>query len=432
MFFWRSLMSPLASAVSKGKVRLLFGARQTGKTALFTHLVRGQRSEFYDLQDGAVRRRFEEDPARFGREVRALPKDRRVVVVDEIQKVPALLDEVQSLVDSQPRAREFFVTGSSARKLRSRAANLLPGRAHVYHLGPVTRWEQRLSRRLDLLAEPIAREAGDGLPPAPPRASGPAGGRPGARRALPLFPPQDLERTLLFGSLPGVMQESDETAAMTLTSYVETYLEEELRREALVRDIGSFIAFLRLAAIESGRIVNLAALSRESGVAQSTLRTYYDLLEDTFVGHRIEAYGRAGRKRVLSTPRFFLFDAGVRTAAASISFERSSVASAGGILLEHWVGIELIHRARYRGRGFKVSFWRTASGAEVDFVWEGPGEDIPIEVKWTARPTPSDARHIESFLDCYPERAKRGLLVCRAEAREQLTDRVLAIPWEEL
>jgi len=422
MLFRRTLMGPLASAVSKGKVRLLFGARQTGKTALFTHLVRGQKSKIYDLQDGAVRRRFEEEPARFGREVRALPKDRRVVVVDEIQKVPALLDEVQSLIDSQPRAREFFVTGSSARKLRSRAANLLPGRAHVYHLGPVTRWEQRIARRLDLLAEPVLAPPAPGLP----------GGRMGSRKAPPLFPAQDIERTLLYGSLPGVMQESDETAALTLTSYVETYLEEELRREALVRDIGSFISFLRLAAIESGRIVNLAALSRESGVPQSTLRTYYDLLEDTFIGHRMEAYGRTGRKRVLSTPRFFLFDAGVRTAAASISFERGSVANAGGSLLEHWVGIELIHRARYRGRGFKVSFWRTATGAEVDFVWEGPGEDLPIEVKWTARPTPSDARHIESFLDCYPERAKRGLLVCRAEAREQLTDRVLAIPWEEL
>ncbi len=100
--------------------------------------------------------------------------------------------------------------------------------------------------------------------------------------------------------------------------------------------------------------------------------------------------------------------------------------------LEHWVAQELIARAGYAGRPHRVSFWRTAYGAEVDFVWEAPREDIPIEVKWTARPRPGDARHLETFLDEFPGRARRGLLVCRCAHPQQLTDRVRALPWHAL
>lgn len=413
MFFRRTLLGPLSSRVSRGKVRLLFGARQTGKTLLLRHLLADAAVQVYDLQDTALRRRFEEDPARFGREVRALPEEKRSVLVDEIQKVPALLDEVQHLYDSAPRRREFFLTGSSARRLRRGAANLLPGRTHVYHLAPVTRWEQGITGADKLLREP------------------PSALTPGSRTP-PAFPRQSLERSLLFGSLPGVMQEESSTAAATLSAYVETYLEEELRREALVRDLGSFSTFLRLAAVESGKPVNLAALSRESGIAQSTLKTFYQVLEDTFVGQRMPAYGARGRKRVLSTPRFFLLDNGVRVAAAGLPFDASILESSGGELLEHWVGLELLHRARYLGRGYSVSSWRTVGGAEVDFVLETPAEDLPIEVKWTRRPTPADARHLENFLATYPRRARHALLVCRTESREELTDRVTAIPWSEL
>lgn len=414
MFFRRSLLTALESAVSRGKVRLLFGARQTGKTLLLRHLLADKDPEIYDLQDASLRRRFEADPGRFGREVRALPRAKRAILVDEIQKVPALLDEIQSLYDTERGAREFYLTGSSARRLRRGAANLLPGRCHVYHLGPVTRWEQggvpgKNVSREKLLAEPTASRS----------------------KTPPPFPAQDLGRNLLFGSLPGVMQEPPPTAAATLSAYVETYLEEELRREALVRDLGGFSTFLRLAAIESGKTINLSALSRESGIAVSTLKNFYQVLEDTFAGHRMGSYGRQSRKRILTTPRFYLFDGGVRTAAAGTPFDERVLETSGGDLLEHWVGLELLGRARILGRSHGVSFWRTTSGAEVDFVWETPREDLPIEVKWTRRPTPSDARHLEAFLDLFP-RAKRGLVVCRTAAAEQLTERVRAIPWSEL
>ena len=198
------------------------------------------------------------------------------------------------------------------------------------------------------------------------------------------------------------------------------------------RAVGQPVTRPQPAELESVSQVNLARLSQESGVPGSTLRTYYQVLVDTFVGHWIPAYSRRGRRRLLTTPRFCFFDLGVRNAAAELPLDMKLVAALGGPLLEHWVAQELLVRAAYRGRGHRVSFWRTVSGVEVDFIWESPAEDIPIEVKWTERPRPTDARHLEAFLELHPDRARRGLLVCRTPRTAQISDRVRAIPWNAL
>ena len=411
MFYRRLLLSTLTSRISRNKVRLLFGARQTGKTELLRHTVPDQGTVFFDLGAADQRRRFETDPARFGREARALPANTRNIVVDEIQKVPALLDEVQNLFDEKKSRFQIYLTGSSARQLRRHSANLLPGRCHLFRLLPVCLWESEGPERADWPgADPDSRLKG-------------------SWRSLRAFPAQSLERTLLLGNLPGVRSEPERTAAATLSSYVENYLEEEVRREALARDLGSFAVFLKLAALESGRQVNLSRLSQESGVPAASLRNYYQVLEETFAGIWLRPYAGRGRKRLLTTPRFFFFDTGVRNAAADLPPHRGLLPSEGPGLLEQWVGLELSYRAAYLGSGHGVSFWRTASGAEVDFIWQSPREDVPIEVKWTTRPRPNDARHIETFLSEYPKRTRRGLLVCRCERPEQLTQRVVAVPW---
>jgi len=200
----------------------------------------------------------------------------------------------------------------------------------------------------------------------------------------------------------------------------------------LVRDLGPFAAFLRLAAIESGRQLNVARLSQESGIPASTLKSYYQVLVDTFVGYWMLAYQGRTRKRLLTAPRFYFFDLGVRNAAAELLLPRQVPDELGGTLLEQLVATELISRAGYAGRGHRVSFWRTTYGVEADLVWEAPQEDVPIEVKWTSRPRPVDARHLEVFLDEFPRRARRGLVVCRCPEPQQLTRRVRAIPWEWL
>lgn len=414
MFYRRYLAASLSSRVSRNKVRLLFGARQTGKTELLRHVVPRETTVLFDLGASDQRRRFETDPARFGREARALPAGIRNIVVDEIQKVPALLDEVQNLFDERKDRFQIYLTGSSARSLRRHSANLLPGRTHLFRLLPVCRWESEGPERCD-------------WPGANPGAAG-------TRRngSAPLFPSQSLERTLLMGNLPGIRSESAKTAAFTLAAYVENYLEEEVRREALARDLGAFAVFLKLAAMESGRQVNLARLAQESGVPASSLKNYYQVLEETFTGFWMRPYARPGRKRLLSTPRFFIFDTGVRNAAAGLPPSGALLQLEGPGLLEQWVGLELSYRAAYLGIGHGVSFWRTTPGAEVDFVWQSPREDVPIEVKWTERPRPGDARHLETFLSEYPKRARRGLVVCRCDRPERLSDHVLAVPWDRL
>jgi predicted AAA+ superfamily ATPase len=405
IFHDRYLEQALEGDRSRQKVRLVFGARQTGKTVLLRRLLQGPKCFIFNLQDSRLRQRFESDPSVFRQELMALGPGIEKVGVDEVQKVPALLEEIQFLYDQDPDRWQFFLTGSSARRLRRHSSNLLPGRSHLYHLYPVVRPEE---------------DGFDGQLPAIKHAA-----RDG-------FAARSLEARLMRGNLPGLHAEAPDAAAATLEAYVENYLEEEIRREAVVRNVGSFSSFLRVAALESGAQINLARYSQECGVAASTLRIYYQVLVDTFVGYWMQAYGRAGRKRVLTTPRFYLFDLGVRNAAARIPWAGTLSPDAAGRLFEHWVALELIHRAGYAGRSHGVFFWRTATGAEVDFVWQSPEEDIPIEVKWTSNPNAGDIRHLESFLRSYPARAHRGLLVCRIDRARQLAENVTAIPWQQL
>ena len=403
----RAVEAGLAGQASAKKVRILLGARQTGKSTLLRRLA-GEDALLFNLAERKTRLQLERDPSILTQQLRADARPHLDVLIDEIQKVPALLDEVQCLYDETPGRYRFVLTGSSARKLKRSSANLLPGRSHLFHLSPL------------VLAE-------RGYPPGQIL---PLGGEDKARG--PFFPATDIESMLLRGNLPGVALESPDSAERTLESYVELYLEEEIRREALVRDLGAFQQFLELAAMESGQIINLSSLSRESGVPLPTLRGYYQVLEDTFVGYRIPAFGRAGRKRVLTTPRFLFFDTGVRNAAARLGFSPAVVKAQAGLLFENWVGLELHHRCRHAGRTHRLSFWRTAHGAEVDFVLETVHEVIPIEVKWTEAPHATDTRHLRLFLDSYPQRARRAFLVCRCPAPLRLDDRVTAIPWHAL
>jgi predicted AAA+ superfamily ATPase len=404
----RTLRADLEGRVSRNKVRLLFGARQTGKSTLVRSLASDD-AFYVNLQETRQRLLYERTPDALSRQLKAMRSEEgRLVIIDEIQRVPAILDEVQHLYDEAPARHQFYLTGSSARKLRSASANLLPGRSHLYRLCPL------------ILPE---REAG----PHPggrllPRHAAPSPSRP--------FPAARLDELLLFGSLPGIALEPPESRVKTLEAYVEIYLEEEIRREALARDLGSFQRFLELAASESGGIINLSALSQDSGVPAMTLRHYYQILEETFIGYRVPAYAGSGRKRVLTSPKFLFFDTGVRNAAARLDFSTDLLKTDGGRLLEYWVGLELVHRCLYRGRGYQVSFWRTANYAEVDYVVSTPDEVIPVEVKWTESPRETDARHVKQFLaDHAGRRAKRGFVVCRCPAPLQLTETIQAIPW---
>ncbi|MGH8138802.1 MAG: ATP-binding protein [Steroidobacteraceae bacterium] len=407
---YRWLRDPLASRLTKPFVHVLFGARQTGKTTLLRELLSSP-SLAFNLADPAERNHLLADIGAFSRACRALPAQRQphFVFVDEAQTVPAVFDAVQSLYDQDKKRWRFVLCGSSARKLRLSGANLLPGRSLQHRLFPLTLAERPAD-------EPPPKGARSPLP-FPPLGDG-----------AKMFPTADLMERLAFGDLPGIVLLADEDRAELLRGYVVAHLEEEIRREALVRDWGAFLRFLQFAAAESGEVVNYARIADDVGIAPVTVRSYFQLLEDIFVGFTVPGYSRSPRKNLTSTPRFFMFDLGIRHAAAGLTPSREIVKTDPGRYFEQWVGIELWKRLGYLGKG-RLHHLRSKDGAEIDFLVEIDGDVIPIEAKWTERPKRDDARHVLKFLAERPKSSTFGFVVCRVPRPELLDERVMAIPW---
>jgi predicted AAA+ superfamily ATPase len=410
--FDRWYAKPLREKLERPYVHLMFGARQTGKSTLLRSLLPADALVF-DLADPQERSRLLSNPEAFTQACRALPATPRghAVFVDEIQSVPALFDAVQSLYDSDKDRWRFILCGSSARRLRKTGVNLLPGRSFLHRLYPLTLAEHPpLVVSAKHAASPsVLPWSSDWTPTNP-------------------FPAWELEDRLAYGALPGMVVAERRDRAELLHAFAAVHLEEEIRREALVRDWGGFVRFLQLAARESGQIVNYAAISQETGISQPTVKSHYQLLEDMFVGFRVPAYARSPRKNLLSTPKFLLFDLGVRHAAAGLRPSEELVQVNPGPLFEQWVGIELWIRLQYLGEG-SLYYLRTRGGAEVDYIIERGETLIAIEVKWTRNPTVSDARHLLSFLKEHPRQPCQGYVVCRCDRPLQLHERVTAIPW---
>ncbi|MBM3861521.1 MAG: ATP-binding protein [Verrucomicrobia bacterium] len=410
--FDRWYAGTLHEKLARPYVHLVFGARQTGKSTLLRSLLPPE-TVIVDLANPKERTRHLANPGAFVEDCRSLParKKGQFVFVDEAQSVPSIFDAVQHLYDGDKARWRFVLCGSSARKLRRIGANLLPGRSFYHRLLPLT------------LAEHPADQA-----PIPYAVSPlPFSWRKGQAQEKP-FPASDLLTRLTFGELPGVVAAPETDRAELLRAFAFVHLEEEIRREALVKDWGAFVRFMELAAAESGQIVNFAAISQESGVSQPTVKSYYQLLEDMFVGFRVAAFSRSSRKALLSTPKFLFFDLGVRHAAAGLTATPDVVKVKPGGFFEQWVGIELWKRLQYLGEG-KLYHLRTKDGAEVDFIIERGGTLTPIEVKWSDKPTVQDARHLLGFLAEHPKQAAHGFIVCRCPRPMRLHDKVTALPW---
>ena len=409
----RWMQTYLKKQLSKPFVHILFGARQTGKTTLLRALL-PDASLVYNLADPEERTRLLSEPALFRRECEALPKKSaaHIVLVDEAQAVPSIFDAVQVLYDNDRTRWRFVLCGSSARKLRRTGVNLLPGRAILYRLYPLILPERPpLGTDCSPTEHPLIR---------------PTGGGP----LESTFPPADIEERLAYGDLPGIVLLNEEDRKPVLRSFASVHLEEEIRREALVKDWGAFVNFLRLAAREAGQMVNVAAISREVGLSQPTVKSYYQLLEDMFIGFHVPAYSKSPRKNLLSTPRFFFFDLGIRHAASGVIPDRNIVRANPGRYFEQWVGIEIWKRLQYRGDG-TLHHLRTKDGAEVDFIVEVGAHVIPLDVKWTPNPSLRDVTHLARFLSENP-RAKRGYVICRCPRPAKLNESITALPWQYL
>lgn len=279
--------------------------------------------------------RYERDPAQFRREVLVHPPG-RWIVVDEVQRVPRILDEVHLLMEEKGY-RRFALTGSSARKLRRGAANLLAGRAIVRHLFPLTTAEMGSS---------VA-----------------------------------IEQLLRYGAMPlSVNAPDDEAREEFLRAFVTTYLTEEIKAEALVRDLGRFSRFLEIAALAAGQTTNVSGIARDAGVSRETARGYFEVLIDTLIGDWLPAYRPRAKVKEVALPKFYWFDPGVLHAAAG-GFDQPLTADWDGVLLEHLVYHELRSHLHYAAVKGSLGYWATPSGSEVDFVWWRGRDVVAIEVK---------------------------------------------------
>lgn len=397
----RYLEADMKRLVAKRQSGLILGPRQVGKTTLVRNLISGigNRLEYF-FQIPSTRIEMETDPSRIIREVEA-EKGQPVVFVDEAQKVPEVFDSAQYLIDNKEAS--FVFTGSSARKLKRSGVNLLPGRIKRFYLDPLLWGELGLIKKSgvpELASENINKKT-----------------------------KIDFEDTLIYGSLPGIINLSEKDRRDFLKSYSEIYLEEEIRAEALSRKIGAFSRFLELAAAESGTSPNITKLSNESGVSQPAIKEFYNVLEDTLIVERVDPYLKNSRKRILSSSRYYFFDIGVRNSIARLPLGKETINTQKGILFEHAVMLEIIRRIRALGKNYKVCFWRTSGGAEVDCVIDTGTFVIPIEIKSSKFVALSELKGLKIFLTDYKKSAKHGYVITMGERKEKLAENITALPW---
>jgi predicted AAA+ superfamily ATPase len=276
-------------------------------------------------------------PESFRQQIEARPSS-TWVVVDEVQRLPTLLNEIQALMAEHGEAYRFALSGSSARKLKRADANLLAGRAINRRFFPLTAAE--LNRDFDP------------------------------------------DRILRFGLLPQI--QADQAFAIDfLDAYVENYIREEIQQEALVRNLDSFSCFLEIAALMNGQTVNIAGLARDAGVARPTAQGYFSTLVDTLIGFWLPAWRKRVKVKEVAASKFYLFDPGVARALAGRSREPLD-GTERGFLLETRILHELRAAMSFQDTGGQLSYWRTPNGSEVDFIWSRGARAVGIEVKATA------------------------------------------------
>lgn len=346
----------------------LWGPRQTGKSTLLRTTYGDTR--WVDLLKADVFRRYVTRPESLREELEAEPPGpRQQIVIDEIQRVPALLDEVHWMIEN--RGLQFALCGSSARKVRRGAANLLGGRATRYELHGLT-------------ASELGRDF-------------------------------DLNRLLEHGYLPRIYESS--RPQRLLESYVADYLKEEIAAEGVVRNLPVFSDFLDVAALGDGEIVNFSNIARECGVSSHTTKSHFQILEDTLLGRWLPAYRKRPKRRVIGSPKFYFVDVGVvnRLAKRGALLPGSELY---GKAFENWVFHELSAFVSYRDFEGGLSYWRLASGIEVDFVLGDM--QLAIEAKSSERITRDHLKGLRSLAEDHP-RVGRRIVVSR-EPRARKTD----------
>lgn len=356
----------------------LWGPRQTGKTTLLRQ--RYPNARWLDLLKADEFRRYMANPERLREEIEASGKPPGgQIVIDEVQKVPALLDEAHWLIEN--RGVQFALCGSSARKVRQGAANLLGGRALRFELHGLT-----------------AAELGADF---------------------------NLEKLLNDGYLPRMVEV--ERPARRLDAYIANYLKEEVAAEGLVRNLPAFSGFLNAAALTDGEIVNFTNIAADCAVSSHTAKGYFQILEDTLLGRWLPAYRKRAKRRLVAAPKFYFADVGIVNRLA----HRGSLASGSelyGKAFENWVFHELVACLAYRERDDELAYWRLAGGREVDFVLGDMR--LAVEAKASARIV---ARHLKGLRSLAEDNAhvRKRVVVCLEPRPRRTEDGIDVLPADE-
>ena len=325
----------------------LFGGRQTGKTTLLRQQFPD--TTFFDLLDTNVRRRLQQRPVLLYETLKDKPMG-TLVIIDEIPEVPELLNEVHRLIVE--RQLVFILCGSSARKLKRKGHNTLGGRALPVYLYPLVSAE---------------------------------------------IPDFDIDRAVNYGTIPPHYLARNPWRL--LAAYIDVYLKEEIKEEALVRNLDAFQRFLEVAALTDGEIINNNNIAQECGVHATTVSSYFDILEDTLIGYRIPAYTKVIKRRLVQAPRFYYFDVGV----TNYLLHRKELIRGSadyGHAFEHLVVQELVAYMHYRHCEEKLSYWRTYTGVEVDII-VGDAR-IAIEIKSTEEVQNRHIKNLKAFAEEHP------------------------------
>lgn len=349
-------MYPRLLTPPKNKSFFLFGPRATGKTTW----VRSTYPDaiYLDLLEAEVFNQLLANPQRLENYI---PADfPGFIVIDEVQRIPELLNEVHRLIETSHL--KFILTGSSARKLKRQGPNLLAGRALTYSLHPLT--------------------------------------------ALELDSDFDLKRALTYGQLPSITME--ENPQKYLESYVKTYLEEEIQQEGLTRNLSAFARFLETASFSQGSVLNTSEVARKAAIERKVVENYFAILENLLISHRLPVFSKKAKRRLIRRPKFYLFDTGVyRTLRPAGPLDMPQEIE--GIAFESLFFQELLAINDYLDLGYQLSYYQTTSGTEVDFIAYGRKGIRAFEVKHTSRISPSHLKGLKSFLKDYPE--AKGYLV---------------------
>jgi predicted AAA+ superfamily ATPase len=370
-------------AIDRSAHFFLFGPRGTGKSTLLHTSFSEATTLYFDLLQPEIEDEFARSPQSLRAKVLGAAPPITHIVIDEIQKVPKLLDVVHLLIETCDKI--FILTGSSARKLKRGGANLLAGRAQVLELYPFSSYELKEAFHLD--------------------------------------------QALAFGTLPKVVNVGSVQAKRRfLNAYALTYLKEEIHAEQIVRNLDPFRRFLEVAAQMSGKILNYALLARDVGVDEKTIKSYFQILEDTLLGRHLEPYHTSLRKRVSQRSKFYLFDTGVQRALSrSLTIPVQEGTSGYGELFEAFFINECFRLNHYYEKDFSFSYLMTRDGVEIDLVVERPGASLLLlEIKSATR---IESRHLTTLRGLGSEFPGAERVCAARTSLPEYHEGILVLPW---